>query len=102
MDWGKAVRDRWVWAQIGIIVVIGFAAPLLPRYINLGSIDYMLNRLDPVKVRWWGGLLIVAGGGGRGRGAGSRRGQPPPGAPAPARPRRGGGGAGAPPPAPPP
>src|SRR3954453_9406443 len=62
MDLGKAVRDRWVWAQIGLNVVIGFAAPLLPRYINLGSRDYMLNRVDPVRVRWWGGGLIAVGG----------------------------------------
>jgi protein-S-isoprenylcysteine O-methyltransferase Ste14 len=62
MDLGKAVRDRWVWAQIGLFIVVGFAAPLLPRHIDLGPIDYMLNRLDPVRVRWWGGLLIAAGG----------------------------------------
>ena len=61
MDLEKAARDPWVWGQIVLIVVVGLAAPLLPRYINLGPTDYMLNRLDPVRVRWWGGVLIAAG-----------------------------------------
>src|SRR4051812_24983337 len=62
MDLQKAARDPWVWGQVALLVVIGFAAPLLPRYINLGRADFMFNRMDPVRVRWWGGLLIVAGG----------------------------------------
>src|SRR5829696_5108797 len=45
-----------------LIMLISFGAPLLPRYINLGAADFMLNRLDPARVRWWGGVLIGAGG----------------------------------------
>jgi protein-S-isoprenylcysteine O-methyltransferase Ste14 len=61
MDLAKAGRDPWVWGQAGLILLIGTAAPLLPRCIDLGEADFMLNRIDPVWIRWFGGLLIVAG-----------------------------------------
>jgi protein-S-isoprenylcysteine O-methyltransferase Ste14 len=61
MDLAKAVRDPWVWAQLGLLLLIGLAAPLLPRYINLGNADFMLNRVDPAWIRSAGGILMAAG-----------------------------------------
>lgn len=61
MDLGKALRDRWVWGQLGLVLAVALIAPLAPRYINLGSADFLLNRLDPVWVRSMGGVLIAAG-----------------------------------------
>jgi protein-S-isoprenylcysteine O-methyltransferase Ste14 len=49
MDLAKAARDRWVWGQLALFLVIGLGAPLLPRHVNLGDADFMLNRVDP---RW--------------------------------------------------
>jgi protein-S-isoprenylcysteine O-methyltransferase Ste14 len=60
MDLAKAARDRWVWGQLALILLIGFAAPLLPRHVNLGNADFMLNRIDPGWIRRLGlglGLL---------------------------------------------
>jgi protein-S-isoprenylcysteine O-methyltransferase Ste14 len=62
MDFAKAARDPWVWGQVALMLGIGVGAPLVPRFVNLGSADFMLNRVDPVRVRWWGGLLLLAGG----------------------------------------
>jgi protein-S-isoprenylcysteine O-methyltransferase Ste14 len=61
MDLAKAARDPWVWGQLGLILLVGLAAPLLPRYVNLGGADFMLNRVDPSRLRWWGAALIIAG-----------------------------------------
>ncbi len=68
MDLAKAARDPWVWGQIALFLVIGFWAPLLPRHVNLGNADFMLNRLDPGWIRGLGiglllfGLLVFAWG----------------------------------------
>jgi protein-S-isoprenylcysteine O-methyltransferase Ste14 len=61
MDLGKAVRDPWVWGQTALMVLVGLGAPLLPRYINLGAADFMLNRIDPLWIRFAGGLILAAG-----------------------------------------
>lgn len=61
MDFTKAARDRWVWAQIGLVLLIAVAAPLLPRHVNLGAADFTLNRVDPTWIRWAGAPLIVLG-----------------------------------------
>ena len=61
MDLAKAVRDPWVWGQLGLFVLVGFGAPLLPRYVSLGELDAMLNRVDPDRVRWLGAPLFAAG-----------------------------------------
>jgi protein-S-isoprenylcysteine O-methyltransferase Ste14 len=61
MDLAKAARDPWVWAQLVLIISIGVIAPVLPRHINLGAADFMLNRVDPVRIRWWGGGVMLAG-----------------------------------------
>ena len=61
MDLAKAARDPWVWGQLGLMLLVGFAAPLLPRYINLGNADFILNRIDPPRLRWSGLALLVAG-----------------------------------------
>jgi protein-S-isoprenylcysteine O-methyltransferase Ste14 len=61
MDLRKAVRDPWVWGQTILMVVILVAAPLVPRHINLGDADFMLNRVDPPWIRWIGGIIMAAG-----------------------------------------
>jgi protein-S-isoprenylcysteine O-methyltransferase Ste14 len=63
MDLAKAARDPWVWGQLALFLLIGLAAPLLPRHVNLGSADFILNRVDPAWIRWLGGVIIVAGAG---------------------------------------
>lgn len=61
MDLAKAARDPWVWGQTVLILLIGFAAPLLPRFINLGRADFLLNRVDPPWIRWLGGVVLIVG-----------------------------------------
>jgi protein-S-isoprenylcysteine O-methyltransferase Ste14 len=66
MEWGKAARDPWVWGQTVLMLLIAIGAPLVPRYINLGFADFMLNRLDPTWIRCLavvplaGGALLMA------------------------------------------
>lgn len=62
MDLAKAARDPWVWGQTALMLLVVIAAPLLPRYVNLGKADFMLNRIDPAWIRWLGGLIMVVGG----------------------------------------
>ena len=61
MDLRKAVRDPWVWGQLALFALIGFGAPLLPRYVSLGALNPLLNRVDPDGMRWLGAPLIAAG-----------------------------------------
>jgi protein-S-isoprenylcysteine O-methyltransferase Ste14 len=61
MDLRRAARDPWVWGQLALFVVIGLVAPLLPRYVSLGELDPILNRLDPVPIRRLGWIVIAAG-----------------------------------------
>jgi protein-S-isoprenylcysteine O-methyltransferase Ste14 len=61
MDLAKAARDPWVWGQLALLLVIGAAAPLLPRHLNLGGADFMLNRLDPLWIRGLGAGLLALG-----------------------------------------
>jgi protein-S-isoprenylcysteine O-methyltransferase Ste14 len=61
MDLQKAGRDPWVWGQTAIMFTVVLGAPLIPRHINLGSADFMLNRIDPNWIRGAGGLLILSG-----------------------------------------
>jgi protein-S-isoprenylcysteine O-methyltransferase Ste14 len=61
MDLAKAARDRWVWGQLALFLLIGFGAPLLPRHVNLGNADFMLNRIDPRWIRGLGIGLILPG-----------------------------------------
>jgi protein-S-isoprenylcysteine O-methyltransferase Ste14 len=61
MDLQKAVRDPWVWGQTAIMFTVVLGAPLIPRHINLGPADFLLNRIDPNWIRWVGGLLIFLG-----------------------------------------
>ena len=62
MDLAKAARDPWVWGQLALFLLIGLAAPLSPRHLNLGAADAMLNRIDPDWIRWLGTILMSAGG----------------------------------------
>ena len=61
MDLAKAARDRWVWGQLALFLLIGFGAPLLPRHVNLGNADFMLNRIDPRWIRGLGLVLLLPG-----------------------------------------
>ena len=61
MDLHKASRDPWVWAQVALLLLILLAAPLLPRFINLGALDYPLNRIDPWWIRSLGAVVMAAG-----------------------------------------
>jgi protein-S-isoprenylcysteine O-methyltransferase Ste14 len=61
MDLRKAVRDPWVWGQTILMLAVLFAAPLVPRHINLGDADFMLNRVDPAWKRWLGGIVMAGG-----------------------------------------
>jgi protein-S-isoprenylcysteine O-methyltransferase Ste14 len=61
MDLAKAARDPWVWGQLALFLLIGFGAPLLPRHVNLGNADFMLNRIDPAWIRSLGGGLLLVG-----------------------------------------
>ena len=61
MDLAKAARDPWVWGQTALFLLVGLAAPLLPRHVNLGEADFLLNRIDPDWIRWLGAVLMTAG-----------------------------------------
>jgi len=61
MDLGKAVRDPWVWGQLALVLLIALVAPLLPRHVNLGAADFILNRVDPIRIRALGGALMATG-----------------------------------------
>jgi protein-S-isoprenylcysteine O-methyltransferase Ste14 len=61
MDLKKALRDPWVWGQTILMLVILIGAPLVPRQVNLGSADFMLNRVDPPWIRSLGGISLAAG-----------------------------------------
>ena len=61
MDLAKAARDPWVWGQLALFLMIALAAPLLPRHVNLGSADFMLNRVDPAWIRGLGAVVMAAG-----------------------------------------
>lgn len=61
MDLAKAARDPWVWGQLGLILFIGAAAPLLPRFVSLGELDRVFNRVDHAWIRWLGGAVLAAG-----------------------------------------
>jgi protein-S-isoprenylcysteine O-methyltransferase Ste14 len=61
MDLRRAARDPWVWGQLLLFLVVGLAAPLLPRFVSLGELDPVLNRIDPGWVRGLG-WLVAAGG----------------------------------------
>jgi protein-S-isoprenylcysteine O-methyltransferase Ste14 len=61
MDLQKAARDPWVWGQLALMLMVLFAAPVLPRFINFGAMDYALNRVDPLWIRSLGGALMATG-----------------------------------------
>jgi protein-S-isoprenylcysteine O-methyltransferase Ste14 len=61
MDLAKAVRDPWVWGQTALMLLVGLAAPLLPRYSNLGDGGFTLSRVDPPGIRWLGGAIVALG-----------------------------------------
>jgi protein-S-isoprenylcysteine O-methyltransferase Ste14 len=61
MDLHKAARDPWVWGQFVLIGLVAVLAPVLPRYVSLGNADYLLNRVDPFRIRGFGLVLSAAG-----------------------------------------
>ena len=63
MDLHRAARDPWVWGQLALFLIVGLAAPLLPRHLGLGPLDPIVNRLDPDRIRRFGWLPVIAGAG---------------------------------------
>jgi protein-S-isoprenylcysteine O-methyltransferase Ste14 len=61
MDLHKAVRDPWVWGQLVLLAAVALLAPLMPRYVNLGDADFMLNRVGPAWQRGIGVMIVLAG-----------------------------------------
>jgi protein-S-isoprenylcysteine O-methyltransferase Ste14 len=61
MDLRKAATDPWVWGQTALMILIAFGAPLVPRHINLGEADFVLNRVDPLWIRVTGGVIMAVG-----------------------------------------
>jgi protein-S-isoprenylcysteine O-methyltransferase Ste14 len=61
MDLRQAARDPWVWAQLVLIACVGLLAPVLPRAVSLGDMDYALNRVDPDWIRRLGAALALGG-----------------------------------------
>ena len=61
MDLRKAARDPWVWGQFALLVLVALIAPLMPRHVNLGSLDYALNRVGAPWLRVLGILLTLGG-----------------------------------------
>ncbi len=61
MDLHKAARDPWVWGQLALIALVALLAPLMPRFVSLGDLDYAFNRVDAAWIRVLGGALALAG-----------------------------------------
>jgi protein-S-isoprenylcysteine O-methyltransferase Ste14 len=61
MDLHKTARDPWVWGQVALIVLVAVVAPVMPRYLNLGNLDFALNGVGPRWLRVVGGLLALGG-----------------------------------------
>lgn len=61
MDLVKAARDPWVWGQTALMLLVVVAAPLVPRHLDLGQANFVLNRVDPTWIRWFGGVILAAG-----------------------------------------
>ena len=61
MDLRRAARDPWVWGQLVLFLAVGLGAPLLPRFVRLGPLDPLLNRIDPSWIRKIG-WVVAAGG----------------------------------------
>lgn len=61
MNLAKAARDRWVQAQLALLLLLDGSGPLLPRYASLGSLDRALNRIDPWAYRAAGVVVCLAG-----------------------------------------
>jgi protein-S-isoprenylcysteine O-methyltransferase Ste14 len=61
MDLHKAARDPWVWGQTLLMAGVVLLAPMLPRFVSLGDLDFAFNRVDPVWIRSLGALITGAG-----------------------------------------
>lgn len=61
MDLHKAARDPWVWGQLVLVAAVAVLAPVLPRLVSLGDMDYAFNRVDPDWIRALGAALALAG-----------------------------------------
>ncbi len=60
MDLRAAARDPWVWGQIVLIGLVALLAPLLPRFVSLGDVDFTFNRVDPTWIRALATLPLAA------------------------------------------
>ena len=61
MDLHKAARDPWVWGQFALIALVAVLGPVMPRYVNLGSLDFAVNGVGPRWLRLLGGLIALGG-----------------------------------------
>jgi protein-S-isoprenylcysteine O-methyltransferase Ste14 len=61
MDLKQAARDPWVWGQLVLVLLVGVGAPMVPRYVNVGDADFVLNRVDPIWIRSLGSVPLVIG-----------------------------------------
>jgi protein-S-isoprenylcysteine O-methyltransferase Ste14 len=61
MNLSKALRDRWVQAQLVLLLLLGASGPILPRYAGLGPLDPLLARTDPWPFRLVGLAVCLLG-----------------------------------------
>jgi protein-S-isoprenylcysteine O-methyltransferase Ste14 len=61
MNLAKAVRDPWVQAQFALLLLLDASGPLLPRYVSLGPLNPLLNRIDPWPLRSAGIVVCLLG-----------------------------------------
>ena len=61
MDLTKAARDRWVWGQMVLLILVVVGAPVIPRTVNLGWADPILGLVDPMPFRLLGALIAILG-----------------------------------------
>jgi protein-S-isoprenylcysteine O-methyltransferase Ste14 len=61
MDLHKAARDPWVWGQTILMALVVLLTPVLPRFVNLGDLDFAFNRVDPLWIRAVGGVVAAGG-----------------------------------------
>jgi protein-S-isoprenylcysteine O-methyltransferase Ste14 len=60
MDLHKAARDRWVWAQLVLVLLVALGVPWFTHQVNRDGADFVL-RTDPAWIRSLSVLPIAAG-----------------------------------------
>ena len=54
MDLRRAIRDRWVWGQLLLLVAIALCAPRMPRWLTIAT-------AGPAYIRLCGALVLLCG-----------------------------------------